>query len=451
MKIVDTLMMLMFLFLDFIPFGLPRYWLFKDKLRIPFRYIILVMCFVGAVNSTAFYLISQGGGETAALWIGRIRYGFILVNLSVSFLLIKESFPKLMFTYLLLVEWSFFVYGNTNFIASRYFKDFSHLHPYLIYNVARAAFYLLTCPFMLWFLYGIVADTLKIEDKTMWRYIWKIPLISTAFGLLYHFNGNIYTYDTWSFIASRYLKFFSACYVFYVALKVLETSRSRTQLEEALKHSDRILLTQKKQYDTLSAHMGEVRKARHDLRQHLAVVQSYIDQDDRMGLAEYIGVYKDRLPSDAPEYFCANGVVNAIVSYYAAQAWDSGIEFTATVAYPKDCPVSSTDITVLLGNLLENAVEACKREPGESMYIKLRVKQRGQSVLLILVDNTCRSTPLFENGTPLSSKRASVGIGVASIRDIAARYDGTAHFEQRENTFYASVRLMMTKCRDSVV
>lgn len=443
MKMVDTLMVLLFPFLDFIPFGLPRYWLFRDKLRISFRYIVLLMCIVAMVNSAAFYYINLGGYEAAAQWTTLMRYGFMLINLTFSFLLIKESFPKLMFTYLLLVAWSFFVYGNANFIESRYFWDFSDLHPYLVYNIARVGFYLITCPFLLRFFYHTVADALKIEDKTMWKYLWKIPLFSAAFGLLYCFNGDVYAYATWPFMVSRYLMLFGACYVSYVALKVLEISRSRTQLEETLKYANLNLLTQKKQFDTLAAHMDETRRARHDLRQHLAVTQSYIDHDDKKGLAEYIDIYQNRLPADTLEYFCANSVVNAIISYYAVQAQNAGIAFAAKVTYPKDYFVSDTDITVLLGNLLENAVEACKRDSADAKFIKLRVKQREQSMLLVMVDNSCVSTIAFENGTPLSSKRSGVGIGVASIREIAARYDGIARFEQRDGIFYSSVRLML--------
>lgn len=443
MKMVDTLMVLLFPFLDFIPFGLPRYWLFRDRLRIPFRYIVLLMCTVAAVNSAAFYYINLGGYEAAAQWTTLMRYGFMLVNLAFSFLLIKESFPKLMFTYLLLVAWTFFVMGNANFIESRFFWDFSDLHPYLVYNIARVGFYLATCPFLLRFFYHTVADALKIEDKTMWRYLWKIPLFSAAFGLLYCFNGDVYAYATWPFMVSRYLMLFGACYVSYVALKVLEISRSRTQLEETVKYAGRSLTAQKKQFDTLAAHMDETRRARHDLRQHLAAVQSYIDHDDKKGLAEYIAVYKDRLPADTMEYFCANGVVNAVISYYAAQARDAGTSFAAKVTYPKNYPVSDTDIIVLLGNLLENAVEACKRDSADTKFIKLRVKQKGQSTLLVMVDNSCVSTVTFEDGTPLSSKREGVGIGVASVREIAARYNGVARFEQKDSVFYASVRLML--------
>lgn len=194
--------------------------------------------------------------------------------------------------------------------------------------------------------------------------------------------------------------------------------------------------------------MDETRRGRHDLRQHLAMVQSFLDQDDKTNLSEYLDIYKNKLPTDILEYFCANGAVNAIISYYAAQARDAGIAFSAQVSYPKEYPVSDTDITVLLGNLLENTVEGCKRTMGNKQFIKLRVKQRGQSMLLILVDNTCMPDVSFEDGTPLSSKRKGMGIGVASVREISSRYNGAAWFEQRDGIFYASVRLMLPQPYD---
>lgn len=442
MDTVDLMMVLVFPFLDFMPFGLPRYWLFRDQLRIPFRYIVLLMALLAAANSAAFYCINLGGYAAAAQWTTLMRYSFMLVNLALSFLLIRESLPKLMFTYLLLAAWTFFVYGNANFIESRYFWDFSDLHPYLVYNIARVVIYLITCPFVFRFLGRTVADALKIEDRTMWRYLWVVPLFPTLFGMLYCFTEDVYAYATWQFMVSRYLMLFGAWYVSYVALKVLESSRKRVQLEAALAYADRSLLTQKKQFESLAAHMGEIRKARHDLRQHLTVVRSYIERDDKAGLADYIDLYQNQLPPDARERYCQDDVVNAVVCYYATQARDSGIEFEAAIDYPEGCPVSSADITVLLGNLLENAVEACRREAAKApQTIQLRVKQRGSAALLILVDNPCLTPVRFDGDTPLSAKREGTGIGTASVREIAARYGGTVQFEQKAGMFYASVLL----------
>ncbi|WP_343209901.1 sensor histidine kinase [Anaerolentibacter hominis] len=398
---MNTLMILLFPFLDALPFTLPRYWLFRDRLRIPFRYVVLLQTLLSAAYSGAFYYINLGGSAAAAQWTTILRYGFMLLYLALAFLLIRDSFSKLMFTWLLFLAWQFFVLGNANFIESRFFFDFSGTHPYLVYNIARILIYFITCPFMFRFFGRTIAGALKIQDTQMWRQLWKIPLFSMLFGMLYCTVTDIYAFASWQFLVSRYLLLLGTCYVSSVSFKVLETSRARTQLEEALKYAGRDLLAQKKQFDTLAARMDETRKARHDLRQHLAVVQSYIDQDDKSGLAEYLDLYKDQLPPDVWERYCRNDAVNAVICYYAALARDSGIEFEVGMSgidYPENCSVSDTDITVLLGNLLENAVEACKRDTAERTSIKLRIKQQDSSILLILVDNTCIAPVKFFSG-----------------------------------------------------
>lgn len=438
---MDTLMVILFPYLDFIPFAIPRYLMFKDKLRIPFHYVMVLITAVATLNSLTFFLINTGGYEMAMQWTTIMRYGFMLVNLILSFALIKESFAKLMFTYLLLFSWSFFVYGNANYIESRFFWDFSDLHPYLIYNIARIIVYLVTCPFMFRFFRHTIADAMKIQDDAMWRHLWKIPLFSALFGMLYCFSDDVYAYATWQFIVSRYLMLFGTCYVSYVALKVLEISKGRTQLEESLKYAKLSIQTQKKQYDTLAVHMDDMKKARHDLRQHLAVVQSYIEKDDKAGLKNYIDLYKSELPPDVLELYSRNDVVNAIVCYYAGVARDFHIRFDAKIDYPDICSISETDITVLLGNMLENAIEACQRQNGEICFIKLRIKKHGSSELLVVMDNTCREPVSFKDEVPVSTKREGMGIGTSSMQEIAERYHGSVQFEWKEGMFYTSVLL----------
>lgn len=448
---IDTAMTLLFPFLDFIPFGLPRYWIHRDKLKIRYRYVVMLLTAVSCVNSAAFYLINQGGYEAAARWTTLMRYSFMLFNLICSFLLIREQFQKLMFTYLVLMSWSFFVFGNANFIESRFFWDFSDRHPYLIYNTARVVILLITYPFILHFLGHTVREALKMEDRKMWQYMWKIPLFSTLFGMLYCTVQDVYAYASWQFLISRYLMLFGTCYVSYVFLRVLEISRRKTQLEEELKYADRSLLAQKKQYETVSAHMEEMKKARHDLRQHLAVVQSYIERDDRAGLSEYIEIYKTELPPDIIEIYCRNQVINALICYYASQARRHKIRFEAQADYPEQCPVPDTEVTVILGNLLENAVEACLREKNGKCSIRLRIFRKNKSSLVFLTDNTCSGTVRFDadGKTPLSSKRKGVGIGVSSIREIADRYGGDTLFEQKAGMFYASVWLQIPEEADN--
>ena len=438
---IDTWMILLFPYLDFIPFAIPRYLIFKDKLRIPFRYVMVLITAVSTLNSLCFYLINTCGYEMAMQWTTIMRYGFMIINLTLSFTLIKESFPKLMFTYLLLFSWSFFVYGNANYIESRFFWDFSDQHPYLVYNIVRVIVYLITCPFLFRLFRHTIENAMKIQDTTLWRHLWKIPLFSSLFGMLYCFNDDVYAYASWQFMVSRYLMLFGTCYVSYVALKVLEISKRRTQLEEALKYADQSILTQKKQFDSLARHMDDMHRARHDLRQHLTVVQSYIEKDDREGLKNYIKLYRSELPPDVLELYCRNDVVNAIVCYYAGMARNAHIQFDAKIDYPKSCSITETDITVLLGNILENAVEACQRKTGMQDFIKLRIKRHSNAELLILADNTCHIPVIFKDGVPVSAKHEGMGIGTASMQDIAERYHGTVRLEWKEGIFYTSILL----------
>lgn len=449
---IDTLMILLFPFLDAIPFALPRYWVHRDRLKIPFSCVVLLLFALAAVNSAAFYYINLGGYENAAQYTTLMRYTFMLLYLFLSFGLIRETFPRNMFTYLLLIAWCFFTLGNANYIESRFFWDLSDRHPYLVYNIARVVILILSYPFMLRFFNRTVAAALKTEDSRMWSYMWKIPLFSTLFGMLYCTVTDVYAFATWQFLVSRYLMLFGTCYVSYVVLKVLEESDLRIRLESALKYADRSLQVQKKQFDSLTSHMEEIRKARHDLRQHLAVVNSYIEHDDRQGLSEYIEIYKTELPPDIIEVYCRNSVVNALICYYAAQARKSNVEFKAQVSYPEPCPVSDTETAVVLGNMLENAVEACLRENGAKRFIRLRIRQNKDS-LVFLTDNTCTQPVQFDEDKkiPLSSKRKGAGIGVLSISEIAQQYDGESSFEQKDGVFYASVSLQFPPCKDTAI
>ena len=122
---------------------------------------------------------------------------------------------------------------------------FFERHPYLVYNIARVLIYLITCPFMFHFFNHTVTDALNIHDEKMWRYLWKIPLFSTLFGMLYCVTDDVYAYATWQFLASRYFMLLGACYVSYVALRVLQVSRNQAHLEEALKFAAMSLMAQK--------------------------------------------------------------------------------------------------------------------------------------------------------------------------------------------------------------
>ena len=101
-----------------------------------------------------------------------------------------------------------------------------------------------------------------------------------------------------------------------------------------------------------------------------------------------------------------------------------------------------TEFCVLVGNLLENAVDACADTDAEiQSFIRLHVVQTGSSMLSITADNTSSGSPNWSGDKLLSTKHSGYGIGTESIRMIAERYSGDARFRWKDGIFYASVML----------
>ena len=105
------------------------------------------------------------------------------------------------------------------------------------------------------------------------------------------------------------------------------------------------------------------------------------------------------MPEWLPSY-CENQAVNAILSYYAQIAENAGTTLEIQAQMEKEIPVPEPEFCVLLGNLLENAVDAC-RENNESGAIKVHIRQTGTSLIAITVDNPCRKPPVLEESVSL--------------------------------------------------
>ena len=133
----------------------------------------------------------------------------------------------------------------------------------------------------------------------------------------------------------------------------------------ALTEQNHQLSMQAIQYENLQERITEARRAKHDVRHHIALMQEYLNHKDYTALEDYLRQYGKSLPDDTLIRFCANPAANAVLLYFAQQAKNNGIDYIVKTEIPAELGIPETDISVLLGNLLENAIEACRAETGE--------------------------------------------------------------------------------------
>ena len=121
-----------------------------------------------------------------------------------------------------------------------------------------------------------------------------------------------------------------------------------------------------------------------------------------------------------------------------------GVKITVRKVAPlgDPLPILDTDLCILIGNSMENAIEACKKLPPERRSIRFHMKKMAGN-LIMTSDNSYDGSLMCEGERFLSTKRQGKqeGIGLRSIRSIAEKYRGELRIETKDDTFMLSVML----------
>lgn len=341
------------------------------------------------------------------------------------------------------------------------------------------------------FLHETLKTLMSVEIHDFWMTAWLLPFVATTMILL--LTGDIRSGHVSSLaLLARILLLLCMFMLSHLLILFMKNLQEQIIASERNKTMENLLRVQTEQFEMLKTRIMESRRARHDFRHHRMVLQDMADRNDLHGIQTYLAEYNAEHADTPSKTYSNNPTVNAVVAYYAGHAEAAGIRFTARVQLPEQLLIPDPVFCVLLGNLLENAVDACKTElsrgalssaasadanaggpiiaAGGSITaagaasavntaidpragvtasadvrsdqaIHVIVKQNGDACLSIAVDNTCSRKPIWDDGELVSTKHEGHGVGTVSIRYIAQRYDGDARFEWRDGIFYASVML----------
>ncbi|MGE4214716.1 MAG: sensor histidine kinase [Anaerotignaceae bacterium] len=285
-----------------------------------------------------------------------------------------------------------------------------------------------------------ILPALNISPGKSWNLVWFIFIFfySGTFLSTYSFDferaSNLSGYIVRIFCFGSIIV---CCIIFAVALK--QTAENVSLMEKASMIQRQLALEQA-HYNTISRHIEETRAARHDLRHHLALIQAYVNAGNHQKLSEYVSQYIQSVPEDTAIVLCKNYAVNTIAHYYMEQAKKEKIETDIHINLPESIGVADSDLCIVFGNLLENALEACKRQQESTPFITVSAALVGEYVV-IAVDNSFEGEIKKEKDVFLSSKREGKGIGITSVQAVAEKYQGQAEFEFFDNVFRASVML----------
>ena len=187
----------------------------------------------------------------------------------------------------------------------------------------------------------------------------------------------------------------------------------------------------------------EIRRLRHDMKNYLScllgAVQTGEKKEAEMLIQEMLNDGISNRTSEVSR--SGNIVVDSLVNYKHDLAEKEGIMFEANVFIPVSLPFQSGHLAVILGNLLDNALEACRCVPEGQRYIKLDISYV-KEMLQICIRNSYHATHRKDSsGRYLTTKKDTLdhGIGLSSVEQAVSCYHGEMTAEGTGNEFRVSV------------
>lgn len=234
--------------------------------------------------------------------------------------------------------------------------------------------------------------------------------------------------------------FFAVFLLYGVMFKMYALAHEQHIAHEKYLRSQYQINIRDEQYRRILDNIEYNRKQRHDLRHHLLTLQTLWENGETGKARDYLTRYLGNTDSSHVEKFCSHPIINMLVSHYYSLAVERGVTMTAHIHIPDSFSIQDTDLSILIGNLLENALEAAEHAPEAYRFIHLNMLCRGK-MFAVTVDNGFDGVIQEEGGRYLSVKSGHHGLGLSILHEMAEKYGGDAEFTHDTMTFHSSVML----------
>ena len=276
----------------------------------------------------------------------------------------------------------------------------------------------------------------KILKKALEQYRWQMFLIALTESMFLNFATDlgwekIRYQDVRVVVVSAAIIIFSVLLLFILLLKKnFETEQQLLNVRnEAIEH----------QYVELKDAYEENRCLIHDERHKMQYLRECMENKEYEKVRTFLGVYEEELETQRRKHWSPISTLDFILNMKIRRIEGLGIKFTLKTNVDS-IKIDESDFVVLMGNLLDNAIEAAAKCPLENRAISLWLQEVNE-MLLITMENTAPVEPEQKNGRFLTSKKNKKehGWGVQSMRHIVEKYGGDIAFKYEKEWFQVEI------------
>lgn len=174
-------------------------------------------------------------------------------------------------------------------------------------------------------------------------------------------------------------------------------------------------------YQGIQREQVQVRTLRHDLRNHMTVLRGLLESGETEKAIGYLEQITDSSSLGGGKPFSDNETANVVLTAKAKEMRQRGIQGEFQISLPRNLLIAEMDLCALLGNALDNAMEAAEKSTDKTVRVRCRAEK---GLFMLQVDNALAGDEKPDLSTTKKDKTAH-GFGLLGMREIAKRYGGS--------------------------
>lgn len=376
------------------------------------------------------------------IWIFFGYIPYFILNLILIRPYVAQHFFILGIQQILAGTLSTFAVTITLFVAGE--DDF--FHHFKLYSIIYLTLYLSSFPLVLPFFRQIFLRFASISTDRFWHYISPLPLLIIVHESFYSLGDKVLNPH---YFLPRLIFFSSGIFIALTAWRGLEyilTQAATTERSLALLRRINSFRAYTRSMQDKQARLAIVR---HDLRHNIKMLAGLISRGEDEAAMQLISSLSYQIDATRVEHFSTNPLINAALSVYIQQARKKNIPIDIKIDLP-DSFAAEIDLSLVLCNLLENAIQAEEREEEQQRGIRVRGRTLKDSIFLSVENRCAHVIRLSADGLPKrSSNIGEHGYGIRSVLLFAKKHGVEYYVDQKNGWFSLLLHLPLPKSTDN--
>ena len=194
------------------------------------------------------------------------------------------------------------------------------------------------------------------------------------------------------------------------------------------------------QLDVIMESQNRIRALRHDSKNHILALKALLQKKDWEEADRYLDAMQDFMGNPKEYASTGNEAVDSLLNYKLQKAGSLLHKVEVNIAIPEKLILQSFDLNVVLGNLLDNAIEAAGRTREKELRLTMKLEK---GVLFLDLRNSCQGIAdgRVQHLETTKKDRAEHGMGLGNVRRIVEKHHGD--MELRSENGYLETDIMM--------